>query len=227
MVGVQMQNYSLIKIVVAESHKLIKEGLIILLNSFQNFMVIDEAEDGYELITKCKRNPPDVALVDFDLTEPDTISSIHSIKSVNKNIRFILMTSTENELNNRNEIKRISNGIISKKISPNELAIAIQNVMIGDFFLYHNSLKNEEPKYTEVQCELDGLTKRENEILYYLAKGMPSKEIADKLFLSTRTVDSHRSKIIQKYNLHTASELVHFAHEAVKSNGNGNGNGKK
>lgn len=218
-----MQNFSLIKIVVAESHKLIKEGLIILINSFQNFMVIDEAEDGYELISKCKRNPPDIALVDFDLTEPDTISSIHSIKSINKNIRFILMTTSENELNNRSEIKRISNGIISKKISPNELAVAIQNVMVGDFFLYHHSIKTEQPQYTQVNCELDGLTRRENEILYYLAKGMPSKEIANKLFLSTRTVDSHRSKIIQKYNLHTASELVHFAHEAVKTNGNGNG----
>lgn len=222
-----MQNYSFIKIVVAESHKLIKEGLIILINTFQNFVVIDEAEDGNELISKYKRNPPDIALVDFDLTEPDTISSIHSIKSVNKNIRFILMTCSENEINCRNEIKRLINGIISKKISPNELAIAIQNVMLGDFFLYHHSIKSEEQQYSTANCELDGLTKRENEILYYLAKGMPSKEIAEKLFVSTRTVDSHRSKIIQKYNLHTASELVHFAHEVVNSDGNGNGNGKK
>ena len=80
---------------------------------------------------------------------------------------------------------------------------------------------------SRVICELDGLTKRENEILYYLAKGLPSKNIADKLFLSTRTVDTHRSKIIQIFNLHTASELVHFIHEVLKTNGNGNGNGKK
>ena len=220
-----MQHYSLVKIIVAESYKLVKEGIIVLLNSFQNFMVIDEAEDGYELVTKCRKYPPDVVLVDLELTEPDAITAIQSIRHENKNIKIIIMSSFQNAQINRNEIRKISNGIISKNICPDELAQAIQNVTSGDFFLYNRSIKSENKKLiVEHHSKLDGLTKRENEILYYLAKGMPSKDIADKLFLSTRTVDSHRSKIIQKYNLNNASELVHFAHEVLNSNKSGNGN---
>lgn len=132
------------------------------------------------------------------------------------------MTATEDTKICKNSIRKISNGIISKKICPNELAIAIQNVILGDFFLFHTSIKSETKVTAENDVELDRLTKRENEILYYVAKGLQSKGIGEKLFLSPRTIDSHRSKIIQKYNLHTAAELIHFAHEVVKTNGNGN-----
>lgn len=217
-----MHNYSLVKIIVAESLKLIKEGLIILLNSFQNFVVIDEAEDDQELISKCRKNPGDIVLIDTKLINPDNLSPTHLVKKENDQMKIILMTMREEERIDRNKLKKLSNGIISKTISPNELRIAIERVMSGDFFLYHSSIKSDEHKIAEGKYELDGLTKRENEILYYLAKGLPSKDIADKLFLSPRTVDSHRSKIIQKYKLKTASELVHFAHEVLNSEKNGN-----
>lgn len=217
-----MHNYSLVKIIVAESLKLIKEGLIILLNSFQNFVVIDEAEDDQELISKCRKNPGDIVLIDTKLINPDNLSPTHLVKKENDQMKIILMTMREEERIDRNKLKKLSNGIISKTISPNELRIAIERVMSGDFFLYHSSIKSDEHKIAEGKYELDGLTKRENEILYYLAKGLPSKDIADKLFLSPRTVDSHRSKIIQKYKLKTASELVHFAHEVLNNDKNGN-----
>ncbi|MDP2363684.1 MAG: response regulator transcription factor, partial [Ignavibacteria bacterium] len=113
-----MQNCSSIKIIVAESHKLIKEGLIILLNSFQNFMVIDEAEDGYELISKCKKYPPDVVLVDLDLSDPDSISSIQTVKSKNRKIKIVIMTASEDTKICRSSIRKISNGIVSKQICP-------------------------------------------------------------------------------------------------------------
>ena len=218
-----MQNCSLIKIIVAESHKLIKEGLILLLGSFQNFVVIDEAEDGYELISKCKKYPPDVVLVDLELSDPDSISAVQTIKNQNRSIKPIFMTATEDTKICKNSIRKISSGIISKKICPNELASAIQNVILGDFFLFHTPIKSEIKVPADNDVELDRLTKRENEILYYVAKGLQSKGIGEKLFLSPRTIDSHRSKIIQKYNLHTAAELIHFAHEVVKTNENGNG----
>ena len=217
-----MQNCSLIKIIVAESHKLIKEGLILHLGSFQNFVVIDEAEDGYELISKCKKYPPDVVLVDLELSDPDSISAVQTIKNQNRSIKPIFMTATEDTKICKNSIRKISSGIISKKICPNELAIAIQNVILGDFFLFHTPIKSEIKVPADNDVELDRLTKRENEILYYVAKGLQSKGIGEKLFLSPRTIDSHRSKIIQKYNLHTAAELIHFAHEVVKTNENGN-----
>lgn len=225
--GDHMQNSSLIKIIVAESHKLIKEGLILLLSSFQNFVVIDEAEDGYELISKCKKYPPDVVLVDLELSDPDSISAVQTIKNQNRSIKPIFMTATEDTKVCKNSIRKISNGIISKNICPNELAIAIQNVILGDFFLFHSSIISEKKGAAENVIKLDKLTKRENEILYYVAKGQQSKGIGEKLFLSPRTIDSHRSKIIQKYNLQSAAELIHFAHQVVETNENGNGNGKK
>lgn len=215
-----MQNGAIVKIIVAESHKLIKEGLIILLNSFQNFIVIDEAEDEQELVSKCIKNKADISLIDWGLINPANLSPTNLIKKGNDNMKIIIMTTQEEEKIDKYKFKKLCNGIISKKISPNELAVAIQSVLSGNFYLYNSAINFDEHKDKVEYNKLEGLTKRENEILYYLAKGMPSKVIAEKLFLSLRTVDSHRSKIIQKFNLRTASELVHFAHEVLNGDKN-------
>lgn len=193
-----------------------------LLNSFQNFIVIDEAEDEQELVSKCRKNKADISLIDWGLINPTNLSPTNLIKKGNDNMKIIIMTMQEEEKIDKYKFKKLCNGIISKKISPNELAVAIQIVLSGNFYLYNSAINFDEHKDKVEYNKLEGLTKRENEILYYLAKGLPSKVIAEKLFLSLRTVDSHRSKIIQKFNLRTASELVHFAHEVLNGEKNGN-----
>lgn len=216
---------NLIKIIVAENQRLVKEGLIQLLNSVPYFLVIDEAEDGSELISKCKKNPPDIVLIDLELYNPNAINTIEAIKVENKNIKTILMSCSEDHQICKNNIWNLTNGIISKNICPNELALAIKTVMFGDVYMFRFSQRapKEDIKPKELPVELDGLTKRENEILYCLAKGFTSKEIADKLYLSIRTIETHRSKIIQKYNLHSSTELVHFAHEVLNNSDNKDG----
>lgn len=212
-----------IKIIVADSHKLIKEGLILLLAQLPNLIVIDEAEDGAELISKCKRYPPDLILIDSQLNEPDTFTTVKNIRSYNPTSKIIVLMQLNEYPQTSITKRKVVNGIVSKCICPSELLFAIQKVMAGEFYLgnfYQNGSDLEE-ELVEEKDKLVSITKRENEILYYLAKGLTTKEIADKLFLSCRTIDSHRSKIIQKYNLRSTAALLNFAHEVIKSNGNG------
>ncbi|QQS36980.1 MAG: response regulator transcription factor [Ignavibacteriales bacterium] len=211
---------NLIKIIVAENQRLVKEGIIQLLNSIPHLIVIDEAEDGAETLSKCKKNPPDIVLLDMCISNPEILPTVEAIEELNSKIKIILMSLSEDQEICRTRLWDLTKGVISKNICPNELNLAIKSVMLGDVFLFRFSQKPFKPETVTKQklIELEGLTKRENEILYCLAKGFTSKEIAEKLYVSTRTVETHRSKIIQKYNLHSSTELVHFAHEVLSKN---------
>lgn len=224
-----MQNVSIVRIIVANRNKLIKEGLIHLLNNIPEFVVIDEAEDGNELVCKCKRNPPDLILIDSQLKECD---AFYAVKSIRENFcRLKIIVIVDREYNESTIIgkRKFVNGLITNDICRAELEMAIQKVMLGEYFLDRRLRRQRipekepetnQPRYMEP-------TQRENEIIYLLSKGLSSQEISEKLFISIKTVSSHRSKLIKKYNLKSSTELLHFAHIHCQQDDNGNGKDKE
>lgn len=213
-----MQNFIPIKIIVAIKFKLFKESLIFLINSMENLLIVDEAEDGIELISKCKKHPSDIVLIDFELE--DLNQTINTIKKENNEIKFIILFNEKHKIQIDN-IKKVCSGFVSKNCNYNELYLEILRVINGGGMNNFNSNKKDNLTKNQIKNipnEIKDLTRRENDILLYISRGLTSKEIADKLFISVRTVDSHRSKIIQKYNLHNSSELFHFAYEFTKNN---------
>lgn len=218
-----MQNLSIIRIIVANGSKLFKEGLILLLSAYPNLLVIDEAEDGSELIGKCKRNPSDLVLIDSQLKDPDAFCAVKVIKEDNCRIKIVVMVESEYNDNSIVGKRKYINGLISKDICRSELELAIQKVMMGEYYLDRRLKRNTRQIKESVKAQpaFSEPTDRENEILYLLSKGLSSQQISEKLFISIKTVSSHRSKLIKKYNLHSSTQLLHFAHKHYKESGNG------
>jgi DNA-binding NarL/FixJ family response regulator len=223
-----MMQSNIIKIIVAEQQKLVKEGVINLLNTFPNFLVIDEAENGRELIEKSVISCPDLIITDIDLSPISGIEAVTEIIKLEPKLKILFFTNYVNE-NQIHKVFRIGYySIISKNISVNEFVYAINLVMSGENYFSrefsndlietlknsNNLLDNEE----QFNNSLEQLSKREEEIVFHLASGLTTQEIAERLFISKRTVDTHRIHIIQKFNLRSSAELFKFAYKYTSKN---------
>lgn len=212
----------LVKIIVAEHQKLVKEGIINLLNSFPNLLVIDEAENGRELIEKFVNSSPDLIITDMDMVPISGVDAIADIIKLDSNIKVLFLSSSPTDVQLRKLFSVGCFSIVSKLIGINELVYAISVIMSGE-----NYFGKEYSEYSiESQIKFDStndigkkqltdfienLSDREEEVLSLLASGLTSKAIANKLFLSRRTIDTHRMHISQKFNLKGSAELLQFA----------------
>ena len=218
-----MLHSNIVKIIVADSCKLIKEGIITILNSFPNFLVIDEAENETELIEKVLKYQPDLLIVDADLTPNSGLETFIKLRSQSIGFKTLFVSYFDTTLDQQIVSQAGGNGLVSKYISSNELAYAINIIMSGEpYFPKNISVKhndNEQQSYSSSNNDhnenSDILTKKETEILTLIAQGMTSSEIAIKIFVSKRTIDTHRMHILQKLNLKSSSALMKFACENV------------
>ncbi len=221
-----MFNSSVIKIIVAEDCKLFKEGIITLLNSIPNFLVIDEAENGRELIEKYVRSSPDLILSSMCMSPISGIQAVSKIKKINSDVRVLFLSVSRTEENTQTVIEAGGLGLVDKYIGINELAYAIKTVITGNYYfgrVYSKStlkelkLSNNNSANEKGKNPIDQLSKKEREIINLLASGLTTKEISKNLFVSKRTVDKHRMNIIQKLNLRGSAELLKFAFEYVNN----------
>lgn len=206
---------SIIKIVVAEDHKLIKEAIINLLNSFPNFLICDEAETANELVEKYFKSKPDLILIDACMKPINGLEAISEIRKADQNAKALFFSVIDDKKYINKIIEIGGHGYVSKYISSNELALAINTIISGDYY-YGNNQNNHQAHYTKkpngnILKSIEVLSQREEEIIALLASGLSSKEIGDRLFISKRTVDTHRMHISQKFNLKGSAELLQFA----------------
>jgi len=209
-----------IRILLADDHPLVRSGLIKLLEPFKEFIIIGEASDGEEAVAMTKKLGPDVVVIDLSMPK---LSGVEATKIIRKNFpsaKVLVLTMYDNEEYVYQILKSGAGGYMLKNSGRDELAAAIRAVARGDRFF--------SPRVSEIVMEAylrksearddlpmtdDGLplTKREREILYYIADGFNNSKIAEKLFISARTVETHRTNIMQKLDIHDAANLVRFA----------------
>lgn len=210
-----------LRLLVAEDHHLVRQGIINILEDFHWITVIAEAESGDALMEKYFRFEPDIVLTDVKMPRRDGMQAARKILNKDKaaKIVFLTMFNTDETLY---EAKRIgAKGLLPKDIMKGELLDALKIVGNGgEYFFGYSEEKIKEildrfetTKNTSNKNISNNLTEREIEILELLADGLSSEEIADKLFLGKRTVDSHRGKIMSKLNLHSVPKLIKFAVE--------------
>lgn len=217
-------NYSsLIKIIVADQHKIIKEGIINLLNSFPNLLVVDEAENGRELIEKYIKSCPDLIISDIDMSPTSGTDAIADIAKLEPKIKALFLSANSNEIQINKVFSIGYYSIVSKSIGVSELVYAINLIMSGEYYFGRefskaateaNIVKKLESDSRQKNlCSFDQLSKREEEIVFLLASGLTTQDIAERLFISKRTVDTHRLHIIQKHNLKSSADLFKFAYK--------------
>lgn len=206
-----------IKIVLVDDHRIFRDGLKSLLSEVDFIDVIGEASGGKELLEIIKTIKPDLLIVDISMKDMSGIEVSKQIVSSYPDIKIMILSMHTNEEFVINAIKAGVNGYLSKDASKEELLDAIKIIIEGgecySKMVSDNFLKSYAKKYKAEHSLLENktLTQREIEILKLAAAGSTNKEIADKLFISIKTVDCHKNNIIQKLKLKNTAEMVLYA----------------
>jgi len=207
------------KIVIADDHTIFREGLRMLLSSNPEFDVLGEASDGYQAIHYVNKFKPDIILVDLSMPKLTGIEAIIEIKKENPETKILVLTMHNTDEHITAALKAGANGFILKDSSYSELQTAINNILNGKFYVCPSISENLVTGYLEGKRALnqtsswDTLTKTERRILKRIAEGLTSKEIATQFFISVKTVQKHRSNLMQKLDIHNVSELTAYAYK--------------
>jgi len=207
-----------ITLVLADDHVLLRSGLKLLLDREPSFAVVGEASDGVELLRLLEETVPDIIILDISMPRIDGIECIKEIKSRGLKTKIIVLTMHDDE----NYIKEVlgsgAMGYVQKCSVDTELFQAIRQVSLGKVYLNTRDAQNlltTLVKTTWQKPEDDDpytvLSAREREVLKMLARGYTLKDIADSLFLSIKTVDTYKTRIMEKLNFSKKSELVSYA----------------
>jgi DNA-binding NarL/FixJ family response regulator len=206
------QKYS---VVIADDHEIFRKGISLILNASQLFHIVSEARNGNEAIEKIRSLKPDLCLLDIFMPERTGIEVVQELSSELQGSKVVMLTSLEDEMNIQKAVMAGVDGYLSKEISPENLIESLQKVMEGERIFSKTvlALLNNRKSHTleEINSLPVTLTKREQEILELVALEYTTKEIADKLFLSPRTIETHRANIMRKLDVKNAAGLVRFS----------------
>ena len=207
-----------IKIAIADDQKLFRKGITALIKSFEHMEVVFEAENGLELLSLCQNfeNTPDIILLDLSMPEMNGLDALKVLKEKYPLISIIILTSHELESFILATIQAGANGYLAKNAEPEEVEKAIREVYKNDFYFTLPMLeimrKGLVKKTNLIKLdEQDHLTTREKEVLSLICEQLNSSEIAEKLFLSARTVEGHRNNLLLKTKSRNTAGLVLYA----------------
>ena len=212
-----------LRILLADDHELIRRGLCALLQKREGWEVCGEASDGRQTIEISKQLKPDVVIVDIGMPHLNGLDTTRQLLQYDPNFKVIVLTITDSDQVIREALDAGARGFVLKSDAARDLVAAVEALQnkrmfftprVNDLVLAgflekgHALSRNEAP-------DLPTLTAREREVTQLLAEGKTSKEVAVLLNLSTKTVETHRSNIMRKLNLHSIRDLVVYA---IKNN---------
>jgi two-component system, NarL family, response regulator NreC len=205
----------MINLIIADDHCVVREALCEMLQSRGRYNIVAQADDGEQLLTLLKTYSPDLIIMDVAMPKLDGIGALQRLSDEGGTPPPVLMLSAnDGEKCIRAALRAGAKGYIPKNANLDELEFAINSILGGKTYLSPSItavLMSNAPDQAPLDNPLSVLTKRELEILKYLADGKKNRDIGKLLHISTRTVDTHRSNILKKLKLQTNAELVKLA----------------
>jgi DNA-binding NarL/FixJ family response regulator len=205
-----------LRIIIADDHKIMREGLRTLLEKHDDFKIIAEAGDGRTTVRITDELKPDLVVMDTIMPDLNGIEATRQIKTRNPGIKIIALSMYSDKQFVMQMLQAGASGYILKDCAFKELVYAIQSVVDGYIYLspkINTILLKEklfEPK--EIRPSVFTLlSAREREVLQLLAEGKSTKEIAEALFVSIKTIETHRQQIMSKLNIHSVAGLTKYA----------------
>ncbi len=204
-----------IRILLADDHAILRSGLKALLSLEPDLEVIGEASNGREAVKLAQQLTPDVIVMDISMPEMDGLQAAEEIHQRGLPCHIVMLTVHADEDYLFQTLRFGASGYVLKSSADTELIDAIRAAHRGDVFLYPSAVKRLLREYlkggSEGRRDRDVLTAREREVLKFTAEGYTNNEIAEKLVISPKTVDTYRQRIMEKLDLHRRSELVQYA----------------
>ncbi len=214
-----------VRILIADDHSVVRSGIRMVLQSSPEFTVIAEAEDGEEAVELAAKHKPEVVVMDISMPQLNGIEATAKMKQNDPNIKVIILTVHADEEYVFQILRAGASGYVLKSAGKKEIFAAIRSAISGERFFspgisnliiegFINRTKEPTPKpVANTGSGKQQLTKREIEVLEYIAQGYTNRKIADTLFLSVRTVNTHRTNLMQKLDIHDTARLVRYAIE--------------
>jgi len=209
----------MIRLLICDDHAVVRSGLSMLLNGKYQIEVVGEASEGDEAIALASQVKPHVVLMDLSMPHgKDGLTASAELKKLMPDVQILILTMHDDEQYLFQAIKAGASGYILKNAPHEELVGAIQAVAAGEAYLYPSATKKlmsqfmYQHSHTPADDEIfNQLSEREMEVLGWLAKGYANKEISQHLFISVKTVEAHKSNLMEKLGLKTRPELIKFA----------------
>jgi DNA-binding NarL/FixJ family response regulator len=206
----------MISVVIADDHELVRRGIAALLRAERDIDVVGEAADGAEALRLVEQHSPEVLIVDIEMPELPGLDVVPRVRRIAPHTRVIVLSMHANEPYVAQALRDGAAGFVLKSAPSSDVARAVHQVAAGRRFLSAPLSDQAIEAYmrklqSAVLDVYDTLTVREREVLLLAARGHTNAEIAEQLFISTRTVESHRANLTRKLGLRTHTDLVLFA----------------
>lgn len=223
---------SSIHLLIVDDHPLFRQGVRFYLESLPEIQIDGEVENGAAALAFLEQRMVDIVLLDLQMPEMDGVETTRRIKEKWPNLKILALTSFNSWERVQAALKAGANGYVLKDARPEELAVAIRAVAIGGSYLdaeiaavmVHQMDTTEKPAAVTVPNLVEPLTEREIEVLELIGQGMGNREIAEKLFLSEKTVKTHVANILQKLQVKSRTQAALYFKEHLQLPG-GESNG--
>ena len=205
-----------IRILLADDHTILREGIRSLLEDEKDMLVVGEAEDGHTAVKLACQIEPDLVIMDIAMPLLNGLEAIRQIKREKQKVKILVLTMHENEEYIRQVLASGAQGYILKDAAARELLGAIRAIQRGEWVLSPAITRlviEDYLRWGDLQPDQaqDGLSAREREVLQLIAEGYTNKQIAEILSISIKTVQAHRTSLMQKLDLHDRGELIKYA----------------
>lgn len=207
------------KIAIADDHKIVRDGIISLIEEEPGFEIVGEACNGQEIVDLCDNNRVDVVIMDITMPGMDGIEATTEIKDRHQDVKILALSMLNEDQHIRNMIKAGASGYILKSAGRKELVSALNAIINDQFYFSDDATKSILQELVKPEVKKKGyteevhITDREKEVLRLIVDEYTNPEIADELFISVRTVDAHRRNLLQKIGAKNTAGLVKYALE--------------
>jgi DNA-binding NarL/FixJ family response regulator len=211
------------RVMIVDDHPLVRKGLSALITDEADLEVCGQAESAEEALSMLKECKPDLMVIDISLPGINGVDLIKRIRARDRNVRLLVSSMHDESLFAERCLRAGANGFINKECATNEVLCAIRKVLDGQIFLsaemtsrmLHGAISGQSGE----QSSLETLSDRELEVFALIGKGLPIRDIADRLHLSVKTIETHRDHIRRKLNINSSTELMRHAVQWVLENG--------